>query len=158
VKIRIAFCKEETTIYHKVVKWWTRSAYSHAELVLPNNESLSISPMDLDGVRLTYANDFTDAGMWDLIEIEITTEQHRRLLKFYEATKSDQYDWIGMLLSQFTPFHIKRLGRWYCSEWIAYALRIIGVVDDVYAYTDLSPQRLHELLTKKGYSDANKQR
>ena len=148
MKIRIAFCKEETTWHHTLVKWWTKSDYSHAELVLPDNRSLSISPMDFKGVREQAEWDFDDQEMWDSIELEIDDRQYARLLHFYEATKNDGYDWIGMILSQFTPFHVKRIGRWYCSEWIAYALRIICVVDDVYAYADLSPQRLYELLRK----------
>jgi hypothetical protein len=104
--------------------------------------------MDFKGVREQAEWDFDDQEMWDSIELEIDDRQYARLLHFYEATKNDGYDWIGMILSQFTPFHVKRIGRWYCSEWIAYALRIICVVDDVYAYADLSPQRLYELLRK----------
>jgi hypothetical protein len=155
LKIRVAFCKEESTWHLKVVKWWTNSDYSHAELVLPDNRSLSISPVELKGVRQQTDIDFTDKELWDLVEIEIDENQYKRLLHFYEKTKGDGYDWIGMLLSQFTPFHVKRIGRWYCSEWIAYALRIICVVDDVYAYADLSPQRLFELLKKPSDLGAN---
>ena len=137
------------------MKWWTKRNYSHAELVLPDNRSLSISPVELKGVRQQTDIDFTDKELWDLVEIEIDENQYKRLLHFYEKTKGDGYDWIGMLLSQFTPFHVKRIGRWYCSEWIAYALRIICVVDDVYAYADLSPQRLFELLKKPSDLGAN---
>ena len=54
---------------------------------------------------------------------------------------------IGLgCLPQFSPFHVKRIGRWYCSEWIAYGLRLAGVIHKVYAHADLSPQKLYDLI------------
>ena len=50
-------------------------------------------------------------------------------MEFFDDTEGHGYDWIGMLLSQFLPCKIKHKKRWYCSEWIAYALRISGVLD-----------------------------
>ena len=84
-----------------------------------------------------------------VLEIEIDENQHRRLLNFYDKTKGDGYDWIGMLLSQFTPFHVKRIGRWYCSEWIAYALRLICSIEGLHKVSDMSPGALANLLPKE---------
>ena len=50
-------------------------------------------------------------------------------LDFYDITKGSRYDWFGMLLSQFLPFRVKQENKWYCSEWILYALRISCVID-----------------------------
>ena len=87
---------------------------------------------------------------WDVIEIDITEEQHAVILEFYKQTRGDGYDWIGMLLSQFLPCKIKHRERWYCSEWIAYALRIACVFDwrkmKMYDRQDLSPAALYELI------------
>ena len=56
-----------------------------------------------------------------------------------------------MIFSQLLPFHIKRKNKWYCSEWIAYALRIAGVIDwrviKIYDQSDLSPKKLYEIIT-----------
>ena len=93
--------------------------------------------------------DFDDTKCWDMIEVEISEDQADKLQDFFLCTEGDQYDWLGMVLSQFTPFLVKRIGRWYCSEWIAYALRIISAIDGVYIHADLSPQRLFELLKRK---------
>jgi hypothetical protein len=88
---------------------------------------------------------------WDFINIQITEEQLEIILEFLEDTKGCGYDWIGMLLSQFLPCKIKHKKRWYCSEWIAYALRIACVLDwrtlRIYDRKDLSPAVLHELVT-----------
>ena len=87
---------------------------------------------------------------WDIIEIDVTQEQHEALLEFYSETKGSSYDWFGMLLSQFFPLKIKRYKRWYCSEWIAYALRTSGVLNwkivKTYERPDLSPGELFRLL------------
>ena len=72
-------------------------------------------------------------------------------MEFFEYTRGQGYDWIGMLLSQFLPCKIKHRERWYCSEWIAYALRIACIIDwrtiKIYDRKDLSPQILYNLVT-----------
>ena len=142
--IKVAFFKGKGAWHNKIVRQYTNSKYSHAELILPDNKtSLSITPFGRQGVRSTQ---FAFEEEWDFIRIKIDEEQHDRLLNFYNKTRGDGYDWFGMIASKYTPFHVKRIGRWYCSEWIAYALRLICVVDNVYAYSDLTPQRLYELL------------
>ena len=65
-------------------------------------------------------------------------------------TKDSKYDWVGMLLSQCLPFHIKEKNKWYCSEWILYALRISNIIDwkiiKIFDQADLSPAKLHDIL------------
>ena len=55
-----------------------------------------------------------------------------------------------MLLSQFLPFRVKQENKWYCSEWILYALRISCVIDwkiiKIFDQSDLSPAKLHYML------------
>ena len=86
-----------------------------------------------------------------MICVPATSAQIETIEKFFADTAGDGYDWPGMILSKFTPFFIKRTGRWYCSEWIAYALRLAGAVDNLYHYPDLTPQRLYEVL--ENYAD-----
>jgi len=141
---KIAFYKGNGAWHNKVVRAWTQSEYSHVEILLPNGDSISIIPFGRQGVRKEVFDE--DENEWDFIDIIINQWQYKKLLKFYEDTKGEKYDWIGMLASQFLPFHIKRIGRWYCSEWIAYGLRIAGVIHKVYAHADLSPQKLYDLI------------
>ena len=87
---------------------------------------------------------------WDFVEIEVTREQLDIVMEFFEYTEGQGYDWAGMLLSQFLPCKIKHKKRWYCSEWIAYALRISCVFDwriiKIYDRKDLSPAVLYRLV------------
>lgn len=150
MKIKIAFYKGKGDFINAIVRWWTKSIYSHAELVLPDDiTSISISPFFKSKImrRLKLEVNYSE---WDFIEIAITPEQHEVILDFFEETKGQGYDWIGMLLSQFLPCKIKHRERWYCSEWIAYALRIACVFDwrkmKMYDRHDLSPAALHKLI------------
>ena len=155
--IKIAFYKGKGNFLNSIVRWWTGSTYSHAELVLPDGITwLGISPFlksKVDARKKLLLN----PGDWDFIRIQITEEQLQIILEFLEDTKGQGYDWIGMLLSQFLPCKIKHKKRWYCSEWIAYALRIACVLDwrtiRIYDRKDLSPVVLYELVTSINNED-----
>jgi len=143
MNIKIAFFKGNGTWQNKIIRWWTKSPYSHAELVLPDGKTwIGISPFLTSRVA-SRDNSCYNKENWDFIDFTITNEQYKIILDFYEETKDCKYDWFGMLLSQFLPFHIKQRERWYCSEWIAYALRIANVIDwrviKIYDRSDLSP-------------------
>ena len=150
MKITIAFYKGKGDFVYAVVRWWTKSIYSHAELILPDELTwISISPSFNSKItrRLKLEIDYSE---WDLINIEVSAEQYNVILAFFEETEGQGYDWAGMLLSQFLPCKIKHRERWYCSEWIAYALRIACVFDwrkmKMYDRQDLSPAALHDLI------------
>ena len=113
---------------------------------MPDNTSISITPFGRAGIRRQRFEE--DHQEWDFVCLPVTAEQIHKVEMFYEHTAGEGYDWVGMIASKFTPFHVKMIHRWYCSEWIAYALRLICVVDNLYAYADLTPQRLHNLLYK----------
>ena len=117
---------------------------------MPDNTCISITPFGTAGIRRKNFEEPEED--YDKICVPVSDEQLETIEKFYEDTKGDGYDWPGMILSKFTPFFIKRVGRWYCSEWIAYALRISGILKwdkvQIYDQSDLSPQKLYELLTQ----------
>jgi len=151
VKIKIAFYKGKGDWANAIVRWWTNSIYSHAELILPDEISwVGISPFVSSVVtkRLILSYDKND---WEFVEIDISSEQYKVIMQFFDDTKGQGYDWIGMLLSQFLPCKIKHRKRWYCTEWIAYALRISCVFDwrtlRLYDRQDLSPAILYNLIT-----------
>jgi hypothetical protein len=118
---------------------------------MPDNTAISITPFGTAGIRRKIFEEPEED--YDMICVPASIEQLETVERFYEDTKGDGYDWPGMILSKLTPFFIKRVGRWYCSEWIAYALRLAGAVDNVYHHADLTPQRLYEMLQK--YADTD---
>ena len=150
MKIKIAFYKGKGTWINSIVRWWTKSIYSHAELILPDGVSwLGISPFLKSVITKRIVFEY-NTDKWDLLEIEISEDQYELIMQFFEDTSGQGYDWVGMLLSQFLPCKIKHRERWYCSEWIAYALRIACVLNwrtiRLYDRNDLSPAILYDLI------------
>jgi len=112
--------------------------------MMPDGTCISIIPFGLEGIRRKKFDEAEEDYDW--VSIPITSEQLQKIETFFDHTQGEGYDWVGMIVSKFTPFHVKMIHRWYCSEWIAYALRLICVIDNLYAYADLTPQRLYNLL------------
>lgn len=161
-KVKVAFFKGSETWLHRLIRWWTKSPYSHAELVMPDGITwVSISPFLTSRVAPRIKTHIENPGDWDYLTFTLNfrepVEKYQldQLYKFINMTQGSKYDWVGMLMSQFCPYLIKRRDKWYCSEWIAHALVNSRIVmwDDLMLYDtpDLSPGRLYEILLK--YSD-----
>tara|TARA_R100000152_G_C6713873_1_gene141016 strand:- start:178 stop:636 length:459 start_codon:yes stop_codon:yes gene_type:complete len=147
VEAKVAFYKGKGRWHNRFIRYWTKSKYSHAELII-DEECYTIEPFSLDGVRKTECN-YNEAD-WDFISFEISEEQKEIFNKFFNKTKGQGYDWVGMLVSQALPnYFVKCVNKWYCSEWIIYALRLTNIIGPVYELSDLSPNKLHQLLTEE---------
>ena len=150
MKVKVAFYKGKGSWKNKIIRWWTKSKYSHAELIMPDHFTwITITPFRNSTVSSRIQTEY-DIENWDFLSLEVNEDQVQIINDFFDETEGCRYDWWGMILSQFLPYRIKRTNRWYCSEWIAYALRISGVVDwkiiKIYDQADLSPSRLYEIV------------
>ena len=147
MNICIGLYKGEGRLHNAIVRRWTKSIYSHAELILPDQSSITIFPFSLKGIhRAPFDAENEPEEDWDFICVPVNPHQLSIIERFYEQTKSQQYDWVGLLASQLGPFHIKHKGGWYCSEWIAYALRLAGIINTLHGESDMSPEVLSRLL------------
>lgn len=105
-------------IYSRVVRWWTKSPYSHVELVLSTGRAWSSSFED-GGVRSKLI-DF-DPARWDLVDLPPALEQ--AAVAWFEAHRGAGYDLVGNLQFVISPVPHSR-SRWFCSEAVAAALGI----------------------------------
>ena len=158
MEIKVAFFKgEEKGWLHRFIRWYTKSDYSHAELIMPDNETwVGISPFLTSrvGKRNKVPPDLGDN--WDYLTFRLNWRdpvrkyQINQLDKFIEKTTGAKYDWVGLIVSNTTPYLVKKRDKWYCSEWIAHALvnsRIIMWEDmELYDTPNLSPAKLFDLL------------
>jgi len=149
-RIRIAFFKgDKQGWHHRFVRWWTRSPYSHVEIVLNGDAWASISPFIFTRVAARVRT-HVPPDDWDYLDFEVTPEELDALKDFISETTGDGYDWPGMLLSQVLPFIIKGKGKWYCSSWVFTALNYAGIIRSrstkIKEIPDLSPGRLYEIL------------
>jgi hypothetical protein len=150
MEVSVALYKGKGTFINSLVRKWTDSIYSHAELILDDGKTwIGISPFISAKVIKRFVDNYNSTD-WDFYTKSVTKEQHDSIIEFYMLTKGSSYDWFGMLLSQFVPFHIKQKNKWYCSEWILYALRISCIIDwkiiKIFDQSDLSPSKLHDIL------------
>ena len=156
--VKIAFYKGSPSSYlHRIIRWWSKSTYSHAELIMPDGKTwISISPFLTAKVSARIRGTIDNPDDWDYLNFPLSWRkpvreyQLKQLYKFIDVTQGSSYDWFGMLLSQVCPYLIKRRDKWYCSEWIAHALVNSRIVmwDDLrlYGTPDLSPGRLYDIL------------
>lgn len=109
----------------KVVRWQTRSPYSHAALLLPCGQRV-IESYPGRGVRVRHLL----AGDWphiDLYEVEgLTPDLSRQVLAFAERERGKPYDWRSVLrFVTRTPARLN--GRWFCSELVYAALAHVHI-------------------------------
>ena len=103
-------------VYNRLIRWWTRSPYSHAELVFDNGQAASASSMD-GGVRFK-AIEF-DPALWDFVSVPAGLALAAR--DWFTQHQGEAYDLLGNL-----HFVIGAVGddkrKWFCSEAVAAAL------------------------------------
>ena len=126
---------------------------------MPDNERwVGISPFltSTVGIREKNISLENQKENWDYLTFTLNWRepvreyQINQLNKFIEKTLGCRYDWIGLIISNLTPFLVKKRNKWYCSEWIAHALvnaRIVMWDDmDLYDTPEMSPGKLYDLL------------
>ena len=142
MQIEVAFYKVKnpfSSVFDELIAWWTNGEYSHVELII-NDYMYSTDPKT-GIVRKTQH--YFDYLIYDYITIDIPYVNN--ILKFYEMTKGNKYDWIG-LVGFIIPFK-DRTDLWFCSEWVGNALKISGC-EKLFKYepSKLSPNDLYKIL------------
>ena len=142
--IKIAFFSCKIGWRNRFISWWTGSPIVHVEILLPDNSIIGISPEDTGRVRRKKFTENNENGSWDFLEIEVTREQFKLILCFFEMTHGMKYDWFGMVVSHLTSFYVKHDKKWYCSQWIACALTYAGI--HPLFYNKINPGKLYDIL------------
>jgi len=127
-------------IYNRLVRWWTRSPYSHVELIFfdggpdANSQAASSSYMD-GGVRFSWFK--FDPALWDFVDLPDALALPA--LAWFDKHEGAAYDLLGNV-----HFVLSAVGddkrKWFCSEAVAAAL---GIPDP----ERFDPGTLHAALT-----------
>lgn len=118
--LRVAFYKGTHPglpgVYNRLVRWWTRSLYSHAELVFACGHAASSSAMD-GGVRFKVIE--FDPALWDFVDVPAALAP--AAWAWFDEHAGEAYDLLGNL-----HFVLSAVGddkrKWFCSEAVAAAL------------------------------------
>jgi hypothetical protein len=108
-----------------IIREWTGSPYSHAEIVIGG---LWYSSSIQDGSKVRVKEIQYDPDHWDLIPMPWLPKE--TVIDFFLKTINQPYGWIDLFLQQFMRIHLD--GRGYlCSGWCAAA---IGLTQDHDSY------------------------
>lgn len=103
-------------IYNRLVRWWTRSPYSHCELVFSDGISASSSIED-SGVRFKWIE--FEPDHWDFIALPAHLEE--AAYAWFNEHRGKPYDLRGNI--QFIAARVREGRRgWFCSEAVAASL------------------------------------
>jgi hypothetical protein len=107
------------TLSHYGIRVWTRSPWSHAELVI-DGVCWSSSARD-GGVRPKVID--LASGRWDVVELYLPADQAAYALAWFQLHDGDKYDYLNI-----GRFVLPILGhdrdRWVCFEAIGAALQL----------------------------------
>lgn len=130
----LALYKGQGSIFNRLIRWWTKSPYSHVELII-------------NGVW--YTSSHTDGGVckrvlsrgpnWDFIEIEINRLE---AIKVFEQIEGYDYDWTGIMFTQFIRLDWHSKDEYFCSEVVA---KMIGL-DNPHRYAPCDFNKLENML------------
>jgi hypothetical protein len=140
-ELRAAFYKGTHTglpgVYNRLVRRWTRSPYSHVELIFADGQAASSSAMD-GGVRFK-AIDF-DPALWDFVSLPAALAPAARA--WFTAHGGQGYDYLGNAHFVLSAIGDEKMA-WFCSEAVGAAL---GMPDPA----RFDPGTLHAALTFQG--------
>ena len=124
LSIKLAFkeLKEDSLITSKLIGWFTKSRFSHVEIII---DDLWISSTSEAGVHVRK-QEFTGKDKWaivDLGEVTITDKEFRELMYWLYHTDFQQYDWEALFFSQFLPLNRENENRMVCSEIVTLVLQ-----------------------------------
>jgi len=141
--MKVAFYKGKGDWVDWAIRKWTRSPYSHCEIVI-DNTWYSSSARD-GGVR--KKNIHHNPENWDFIDIKIQVNDKNIIKMFFNKQIGKKYDYVGILLSQVIPLHEDIKNRWFCSEICAYTLQLIDILPKDKKSNWYSPGRLYKRLS-----------
>jgi len=140
--VKVAFYKSnqpKADYQDKLIAWWTGGIYSHTELII-DGYMYSTSPRDKTVRKKEH---IYNEDIWDYVEVGNVDVD--KILTFFEMTKNQKYDWLG-ILGFIIPFK-DRTDKWFCSEWVSNALKIAGCKKLwLQEPSKISPNKLYDIL------------
>lgn len=144
MKIKIAFYTAEGKWVDKIIRFITRSKYSHCELLFEDGRMFS-SDAWYGGVR--WNNNYT-VDNWEVLEFDLPDYAYRSLISWCISKENSGYDYWGV--ARFVlPFIPQDPTKWFCSELCAAGLKFVGVIPLDTKVSKLSPKGLFDILKGK---------
>lgn len=124
----LAYYTGTGTWQDRLIRWATRSRFSHVELVMQGGGASSAG---LEFTAQSWSSSARDGGVrGKLIRFRPKNWQFQKVQPWYDPERIEaaqrhagaKYDFKGLLLSQVFALHRDDPDRWFCSEFCADAL------------------------------------
>lgn len=148
--IKVVFFKG-TSFFSKLVRFFTRSKFSHAAFQIEDSMLLEAWKNKKDGSVLwtiTSYENHTPGTEIEIVYIPVTKKiyfQFLEICKFIDYVKIP-YDFLGVI-AFVIPFKLKINGRWFCSEGVYEILKYLGILKSDTPGWKINPDDLYTLLT-----------
>ena len=87
MEIKVAFYKGSGDLLNKIVRWWTKSPYSHAELILPDGVTwIRIGPFSSSKLSAIKKETWVPQN-WDFVTLKVTEDKVDTIKEFFERTQ-----------------------------------------------------------------------
>lgn len=137
-----------TSLFDRLIQWWTRGPFSHSELIFPNGDRHTSLPgvgtgwqppvVMIDGAPAVRSG-------WVVGQIDADDERARQWCNDHCF---DRYDWSGIFFSQIFPMKSQAGSRYWCTEanvealQYGYCLALRGIDSRL-----MNPNSLYKLLS-----------
>jgi hypothetical protein len=128
LKVILAF-KKGNGFFSKLIKWWTKSKYSHVEILLPNkdgefNPGVWVSANHKKGVRIKPIIYPLDDVNWDYVDVEVPAENYDNAMKKIDEIVKYKYATLDLFLVQvFKLDKMENRKKMFCSESVCEILK-----------------------------------
>jgi hypothetical protein len=145
----IAFQKNDPNLFPKLIRWWTKSPYSHCEIIFTNGLTFS-ADCNSTGIRTKFKTSNHNTVDWDFVKIPVDAETEAKLFRWATTEAGCLYDFVGIVFTQILPLSFQNPWWWFCSELCTAFLQQAGLLTDLIAYK-LNPGQLFKILDERGY-------
>lgn len=128
MKVYIRLVKGRS-VYDRIIKWYTRSDYTHAEFAWPlcvKNPPEWLGAQPKGGVQIRDKNYLKEP--FDLFCIEVSPKQYRKIEVYLESQIGKPYDWKAIFNMGVFSHDVSSIIKWFCSELVFATLKIAGVL------------------------------
>ncbi|MHA2263655.1 MAG: hypothetical protein ACXAEN_14765 [Candidatus Thorarchaeota archaeon] len=107
-------------VFGKAIKWWTKSEFSHVEILFEGGVSWSSSLKD-GGVRFKKIK--ADEGKWVYVDMPFIEPTAEFAIKAWAASKIGASYGMWDCAKFVLPFLRSKSSQWFCSEAVLTALQ-----------------------------------
>ena len=154
MKVKLAFKKDSNGFMSKLIKWWTKSRYSHVEIIIPSKDGsfesgFWLSANGKKGVRIKPLILPLNTTSWDYLDVEVDEDNYTDVMKKIGKITEYKYATKDLFLVQvFGLDKMESRKRMFCSESVCEVLksfkdRKIRILD--IPCVDFSPEDLYRL-------------